>query len=251
MSYANSCRIIHNDTRIKGRVKTSLTKIYLSLYCNVCMWEGAGDQTELQYFDPHSYGRQRCVSRAAQPEAQGLRFLLSAGFLYHILSATLLDPNSSGGPESPFGLVWLSLPAISSLTPTPDFLSWLSYIIQRPLNPWNGMFDHHQTEITVMQFTGHSLPVHQSMSVPRHFFYLVPFHQPNPTYTISFDYWPLGCVTFFRCITLEWHICLGRRSKYNIIIILLIWVFFIPVLADGFQLKSEWQQVPSSLLDSF
>ena len=27
------------------------------------------------------------------------------------------------------------------------------------------MFDCHQAEITVMQFTGHSLPVHQSMSV--------------------------------------------------------------------------------------
>ena len=27
------------------------------------------------------------------------------------------------------------------------------------------MFDRHQAEITVMQFTGHSLPVHQSMSV--------------------------------------------------------------------------------------
>ena len=30
-----------------------------------------------------------------------------------------------------------------------------------------------------MQFTGHSLPVHQSMSVPWDF-YLVPFRQPNP-----------------------------------------------------------------------
>ena len=46
-------------------------------------------------------------------------------------------------------------------------LSWLSYMIvqrplNRPLNLWNGMFDHHQAEITVMQFTGHSLPVHHS-----------------------------------------------------------------------------------------
>ena len=28
------------------------------------------------------------------------------------------------------------------------------------------MFDRHQAEITVMQFTGHSLPVYQSMGVP-------------------------------------------------------------------------------------
>ena len=47
----------------------------------------------------------------------------------------------------------------------------LSYImVQRPLDLWNRMFDRHQAEITVMQFTGHSLPVHQSMSVPWEFF---------------------------------------------------------------------------------
>ena len=31
---------------------------------------------------------------------------------------------------------------------------------------WNGMFDHHRAEITVMQFTVHSLPVHQFLTVP-------------------------------------------------------------------------------------
>ena len=31
------------------------------------------------------------------------------------------------------------------------------------------MFGRHQAEITVMQFTGHSLPVHQFMTVPRDF----------------------------------------------------------------------------------
>ena len=31
---------------------------------------------------------------------------------------------------------------------------------------WNGLCDRHRAEITVMQFTGHSLPVRQSMSVP-------------------------------------------------------------------------------------
>ena len=42
--------------------------MYLSLYCKglkrlfkVLLWEGVGDRTELQYIDPHSYGRQRCV----------------------------------------------------------------------------------------------------------------------------------------------------------------------------------------------
>ena len=111
-------------------------------------------------------------SRAAQPEAQGPSSLLNDGFLYCILSPTGLQ-NSIGGPAGPFGRVWLSLPHLLSDVSDPqlpDFLSWPSYIIvQRPLNHplnlWNGMFDHHQAEITVMQFRGYSLPVHQSMSV--------------------------------------------------------------------------------------
>ena len=41
------------------------------------------------------------------------------------------------------------------------------------------MFDPHQAEITVMQFTGHSLPVHQSMSV-RQDFNPVPYCQLSP-----------------------------------------------------------------------
>ena len=73
-------------------------------------------------------------------------------------------------------------PYHSRPTPPPNLtwtvtwlLSWLSYVIvQCPLDPpldlWNCMFDRHQAEITVMQFTGHSLPVRQSMSVPWEFF---------------------------------------------------------------------------------
>ena len=107
----------------------------------------------------------------------------------------LWAPTQSGAP-SPFGLVWLSLPHLvynSARTPTVTvwLLSWLSYIIdQRQLSRlfdlWNRMFDRHQAEIAVMQFTGHSLPVHQSMSVPFElFFYLVPFHQPISAHAIS------------------------------------------------------------------
>ena len=73
------------------------------------------------------------------------------------------------------------LPGVAFLTTT--FLHWnsnstqltrrtqLSYIIvRRPLDLWNRMFNRHQAEITVMQFRGHSLPVHQSMSVLWEFF---------------------------------------------------------------------------------
>ena len=106
--------------------------------------------------------------------------LLGDGFLCCILSATSLIPISSG-PKWLLrsDVAFLSL-SRQSLSPTlwnwqlnwPSwFLSWLSYIIvQCPLDLWNRMFNRHQVEITVMSFTGHSLPVHQSMSVPWEFF---------------------------------------------------------------------------------
>ena len=158
--------------------------MYLPLYCNVwkgllkvCVWEGAGDWTELQYIDPHSYGRQRCVFLILQgcstggPGAQ-----LSAGWWLSLLH---LITNFSGpqlirvprGPLRP----GVAFPTTSyQQLQLSDFLSWPSYIIvQRPLNClldlWNCLFDRHQAEITVMQFTVHSLPVHQSMSVPWEF----------------------------------------------------------------------------------
>ena len=75
------------------------------------------------------------------------------------------------------------------------------------------MFDRHQAEITVMQFTGHSLPVHQSMSVQWDF---TLSHIVNQARLRDFfSQLPSECVTSFRCITLELHVWLGRRSIYN------------------------------------
>ena len=56
---------------------------------------------------------------------------------------------------------------------------------------WNGLCDRHRAEITVMQFTGHSLPVHHSEVGPSP----CPILSAEHTCAISFDYWPLGCVT--------------------------------------------------------
>ena len=121
-------------------------------------------------------------SRAAQPVSQ--RLTLCWLSLLHLISnfsgpQLFWLPTQSGAPRAPS--VWCGfLYHISSITPTVDFLSWLSYIIvQHPLNHqlnlWNGMFDRHQAEITVMQFIGHSLPVYQSISVPWDFFTLTHF----------------------------------------------------------------------------
>ena len=124
------------------------------------------------------------ISRAAQLEAQGPT-LLGDGFLYCILSATSLDPNSSGAPRPLRPDV--ALPTTPRLPQSPtllELLSWLSYItVQRPLSCpldlWNRMFNRHQAKITVMQFTGHSLPVDQSMSVPWEFFLPRPISSAN------------------------------------------------------------------------
>ena len=74
------------------------------------MWEGVGDRTETAIFwPPLLWPSTLCLSRSpdAQPEAQRPT-LLGDGFLYCILSATSLDPNSSE-PQGPLGLMWLSL----------------------------------------------------------------------------------------------------------------------------------------------
>ena len=138
----------------------------------VCVWEGAGDRTELKYFDPHSYGRQRCVflvllmlkRRPWGPLCWVLAFF-TASYLQ-----LLWSPNSIGVCEGPLGRVWLSLPHLvyNSHSNCNWNSNWLSYIIvqhplDRPHDLWNRMFDRHQAEITVMRFRGHSLPVRQSM----------------------------------------------------------------------------------------
>ena len=145
-----------------ARRKTSLTK-YLLLTLFVTFAKGYSrfscereleTEQKLQYSDSHSYGHQRCVFLVLlmlKPNPWGPT-LLDVGFLYCILSAFSLDPNSIGGPEplrSAVAFLTTSrLYLVRSLTATPWLLSWLSYIIfQRPLSRlldfWNRMLDHH------------------------------------------------------------------------------------------------------------
>ena len=162
--------------------------MYLSLYCKGSKrvtqgWRVRGSwrpnincnilTPTLMAVNVVSFAFSRCS--AGGPEA-----ILCDGFLYCILSATSLGPNSSE-PQGPFGLMWLSLQHFvynSVRSPTATVLASVlielynsSRPLSRLLDLWNRMFDRHQAEITVMQFTGHSLPVHQSMSVPWEFFF--------------------------------------------------------------------------------
>ena len=133
----------YNDT-----IKTSDT-ILLEKYIPLILSERFVCERELEteqnsnILTPHSYGHQRCV------------FLVFQGC-------------STGGPGVHSAVCVLSLPHLHQrASKLPDFLFLPSYIIVQPPAQylWNGMFDRHQAEITVIQFTGHSLPVHQSMTV--------------------------------------------------------------------------------------
>ena len=107
-------------------------KIYLSLYCKVCVWEGIGDWTKTAtYWPPQPLGTLPCVvlvplgcstgGLGAQPLGDMFPFqhlltnwsdlqtqsgsrgalLPGGGFLYHILSLTRLIFNSLGGSRGP------------------------------------------------------------------------------------------------------------------------------------------------------
>ena len=56
---------------------------------------------------------------------------------------------------------------------------------------WTGMFDHHQAEITVMQFRGHPLPVHQFLTVLWDF-NPVPYYQSSSLVRVGGQYTTKG-----------------------------------------------------------
>ena len=213
--------------------------MYLSLYCKGSKRatqgfsvRGSWRPNRAAIYWPHSYGHQRCVFLVLQgcstggPGAQlsaecwlslphlvtnGSPKLLVAprapsagcGFPYTSYQQLLWTPTHQGlqGPLRP----GVAFPTTRLYNSNFDFLSWLSYIIvQRPfnlpLNLWNGMFDRHQAEITVMQFIGHSLPVHQSMSVPWDFFALSHFISQIPP-------------TRFILITSHWDVSLPSDAS--------------------------------------
>ena len=134
---------------------------------------------------PHSYGHQRCVFLVLlmlnrRPEGSAF-FCLS---LPHLVtnSSDLQLNRGSQRPLLPRGgfpyhtclqLVWSThwLPVFTEL-----FKNSIAHSISILMasqagichfrHLWTGMLDHHQAEITVILFRGHSLLVHRSMSVP-------------------------------------------------------------------------------------
>ena len=109
----------HNDTIIKTQEGLLYNNIYLSLYCKGSKRVTQGlrvrgswrPNRNCNILTPNLWPSTLCLSCSpdAQPEVLG-SILLGAGFLFCILSASSLDPNSIRTPEGPFGRVWLSLP---------------------------------------------------------------------------------------------------------------------------------------------
>ena len=152
--------------------------------CVVLLWKGAGDQKRnFNIFIPNLWPS-RCIflvllmlNRSPGVHSVGCWFSL-----LHLISI-FFGPQLIRAP-SPFGPEWLSLPHLSNSVHLPATRTQLarrtqlSYIIVRcPLDFWNRMFNRHPAEITVMQFRGHSLPMHHSV-VPQWDLHLVPYYQP-------------------------------------------------------------------------
>ena len=178
-------------------------KIYLSLYWKRCVWEVVGDRSKIAtYWPPNSSGYHSlsflspgllnwgpggpALSRELVPTAwtgtltsisehQSLNrgswgpSLLGAGSLY-----TILYPTDSN---------FLCTELYYCFTPTQSLPITGQRNMRLPRS-LNGMFDHHRQEITVMQFTGHPLPVHQFVTALWDF-NLVPYCQSSsPTQSL-------------------------------------------------------------------
>ena len=160
------------------------------------MWEGAETEHKLHILTPLLWPS-RCVflvlldaqtevfrvhcwmlafftASSLDPSSSGLQAPSAwCGFPYHISSLTLWKSAGNcirGFPSAPSvgcGLpyhIWSLLSGTLLATALAPRTQLSLIIIQRPhdrlLDLWNRMFNRHQAEITVMQFRGYSLPVH-------------------------------------------------------------------------------------------
>ena len=129
------------------------------------------------------------------------------GFPYHISSPTVWNPTSNSTGSLGVELNW-NQNSIQLACRTQ-----LSYIIvRRPLDLWNRMFNRHQAEITVMQFRGHSLPVHHSVVYHGNFFSSSHFISQFPPTRFPL-LTAIGMCHFLPVHHLEWHFWPGQKVK--------------------------------------
>ena len=180
-------RITYEGRRMKKRQEDIFRKIFTSHFiCKVskgCMWEDSGETEHKLHILTPLLWPWRCVFLVfldAQPEVlgsnpsglfrgpprSGVAFPTTSG-LYCLEVCWQLH---RGFSDVPLGRVWFSLPHLVSTvwispgncfgTPNSTELNNNSTPTQSPTGSLNRMFNRHQAEITVMQFTGYSLQVH-------------------------------------------------------------------------------------------
>ena len=179
-------------------IKTSedfFKKIYLSLYCKVCVWEGVGDWTKTAIYWPPLLGPSAlCLSHFPGLLNRRPRGPLRWGRAFTTASCHQRVSKLHRGSWRPHSAGWwLSLPHLfsnSSDFQLPLFLSPTSYIIvQSPTQSSTQSLEWH-VWLSSSGYNCHA--VQRSLSSGASVyecimgFYLVPFHQPNlPTRFLS------------------------------------------------------------------
>ena len=165
------------------------------------------------FWPPNLWPSALSLSRSsdAKPEVLGSTML---GAVFTHLISIFSGPQLIRAQMAPRPDVAFPSTARLQLSATPlSRRTQLSYIIvRRPLDLWNRMFNRHQAEITVMQFTGHSLPVHQSMSVPWEFFSSSHFISQFPPTRFPLIT-AIRMYHFLPVHHLEWHFGPGQKVK--------------------------------------
>ena len=176
--------------------------MYLSLYCKgskrvtQCLRvRGSWRPNRIAiYWPPLLWPSTLCLSRStdAQPEAQQPSSLPDDGFLYCILSATSLDPNSIGGPE-PLrpGVAFLTTTYLLTPSPTLTATFVLTELYDSPTptqSPTRSLESHVWSSLS----GNNCHAVHRSLcsgasvyECTMGIFYLIPFHQPISAHAIS------------------------------------------------------------------
>ena len=129
-SYRRNDKDRHRRTSLTKYLPLTLLQGFEKGYSRFACQRELETEQKLQYFDPHSYGRRRCVFLVLQMLNQRpwgpLCWVMA--FFTASYQQPLWSPNSIGVPEGSLGRVWLSLPqlvynSVSNCTGTPTKLS--------------------------------------------------------------------------------------------------------------------------------
>ena len=181
--------ILDTYTMIKtqeGLFYTNITSLFIARARKGCVGFYCERELETEHkwniLTPKLRPSALCLSRSPgllnrRPRAHSAGWWLSLLHLISIFSGPQLI-RAQMAPSAWWGFPYhISSPTVCNSTQLAR-RTQLSYIIvRRPFDLWNRMFNRHQAEITVMQFRGHSLPVHHSV-VAQWDLHLVPYYQP-------------------------------------------------------------------------